>query len=106
MFIITHFFIFLNRFYSFELLKAGPWLSTPQATERIRVHDISIENTPILRSGRLLANRKKVFYEITRNDQKETVDQVQLKFLKKILGEDSLVYDPTFSESEKQKYVI
>ena len=76
------------------------------SVQNIIVQDIEFQDEPILRSGRLLANRKRVLYRINKNNNNQIVSAEEIKFLKRILGPDALTYSESFSSPEKQKYVI
>ena len=96
-----------RKFYSFELRKIAPSFQlAPKPTEPVVVQDVVFVNEPILRSGRVLANKRNVLYRIEKNNNIQTIPAHDLKFLKKILGEDSLIYAQTFSNPDKHKYII
>ena len=95
-----------RRFYAFELRKVKNFVPPLKDQKTIFVKDVVFFHEPILRSGITLANRRHVLYQIKKDNKDETVTPSELKFLKKLWGNDSLQYSDLFSQSEKEKYVI
>ena len=102
------FLLVFTRFYAFELQKVDDFVrpSSLDTSKKIRVHDISYFNEPVLRSGVKLANRRHVIYHITKDGKEETITPSELRFYKKIWGNNALDFSDNFDLPEKQKYVI
>ena len=74
--------------------------------DNIVVDDVLIVREPVLRSGRLMANKESVLYKIRKGDSRQTVTQLDLKFMKRVLGADSIIYSTAFSDPQKEKYIV
>jgi hypothetical protein len=89
------------------LQKVAPsFHAPPTPSEPVVVEDVLFLNEPVLRSGRLLAHKTKVLYRVNKNNTIQTLTSPDLKFLKKVLGPDSLTYSASFSDPAKQKYIV
>ena len=99
-----------KKYYFFELKKVGAEYgsleSSVQSTEtsKIFVEDFNFEQLPLLRSGRIIANRNPIVYTIRRGEKTETVSAQHLKFFKKFLGKQVLTYSEKFKQHPE--YII
>ena len=75
-------------------------------TQKIKVHDISYFDEPVLRSGVKLANRRNIVYHISKDGKEDTITPAELRFYKKVWGNEALEFSSNFELPEKQKYVI
>ena len=78
---------------------------TSDPLTKIQVLDFYHENPPTLRSKKSLNNRQILFYKIKRNNKLETISEDNLRFFKRILGENTLEFAPLF-HTEKNKHLM
>ena len=103
---IKHILFRVYRFYAHELQKIGTYLEPPTSSKTVLVHDVIFSEEPILRSGKVLANKRTPSYQITRDGQPQNVTSSDLKFFKKIWGPNSLVYSDSFQTQEKRGFIV
>ena len=88
-----------KRYYGFELLKIDSlYDSIPNEHEKdkIFVKNFELRGESTLRSGRLLPNKKKLFYHIVRNNKEDIVPAETLKVYPHIFGKNILVFSDVF----------
>ena len=88
-----------KRYYGFELLKIDSlYDSIPNEHEKdkIFVKNFELRGESTLRSGRLLPNKKKLFYHIVRNNKEDIVPAETLKVYPRIFGKNILVFSDVF----------
>ena len=78
---------------------------TPDPLTKIQVLDFYYENPPMLRSKKALIGRRTLNYKIKRNNKLETISDDDLKFFKRILGQNSLEFAPLF-HTETNKHLM
>lgn len=99
-----------RRFYRFELLKLDEqYGSLPDKVNnisKVHVKDVIFLQSPRLRSGKVMKQKGSLMYVIERNGRTDQVSEATLKLLKSTLGADSLVYDSSFHQGDKQRHIV
>lgn len=74
--------------------------------DKIFVKKFELRGESSLRSGKLLPNKKKLFYHIVRDGKEDIVPADTLKIYKKIFGSNILIFSDMFDEVGNNGYKL
>ena len=93
-------------YYFFELKKVSQdygvsTISSFNNQSKVKVIDFVYDQSPHLRSGKIVKDKQFVQYFVERNDKVDKVSAETLRYFKKILGPDCLVYSAKFDNHQE-----